>query len=373
MIKKKYKIFICATEQSGDNIGSGIMNEILKNNKNLIFDGVGGKKMSKFLNKQFYDLKDFNSMGIIEILFSIKKYIKMINYLTAKLIFNDYDLIITIDSPDFNYPLAKKFKKKSKIKMIHIVAPSVWAWRSSRAKKFSRIFDELFVLYNFETKYFIKHGLKTTFIGHPIYYINQSDTNKTNNPNIAFLPGSRMSELDSLMPYFQLGYEYLLKNYPNIIIFIPSVPHLINKIKNYTQNWQLKVVLTSDLDQINDMFDYTTHALVCSGTASLEIAKRNVPQLIIYKLNYFTELIASFFVKVKFANILNIIDDNMIINEITNSNLNKEIFIKNFIDLLSSSENNINQINNINRVLHSICKNEPPYFLASERINEYLS
>ena len=129
MIKKKYKIFISATEQSGDNIGSNIMIEILKINKNVIFDGLGGAKMSSLLNKQFYNLRDFNSMGIVEVIFSIKKYLNMINLLINRLINNNYDLFITIDSPDFHYPLAKKLKKKSNIKMIHIVAPSVWAWR----------------------------------------------------------------------------------------------------------------------------------------------------------------------------------------------------------------------------------------------------
>ena len=103
-------------------------------------------------------------MGIIEVIFSIKKYVNMINYLVNKILFNNYDLIITIDSPDFNYPLAKKLKKKSDIKLIHIVAPSVWAWRTYRAKKFSKVFDELLVLYNFETKYFLKYGLKKIYV-----------------------------------------------------------------------------------------------------------------------------------------------------------------------------------------------------------------
>ena len=101
-------------------------------------------KMSPFLKNQYYSLKDFNSMGIIEIIFSIKKYIKMISTLITKIISNNYDLIITIDSPDFNYPLAKKLKKlKYQNKIIQVVAPSVWAWREYRAKNFSIVFDEI--------------------------------------------------------------------------------------------------------------------------------------------------------------------------------------------------------------------------------------
>jgi len=373
LIKKQYKIFISATEQSGDNIGSNVILEILKTNRDITFDGVGGEKMSALLNKQFYNLKEFNSMGIIEVIFSIKKYINMINYLVNKLIKANYNLLITIDSPDFNYPLAKKLKEKSNIKMIHIVAPSVWAWRAYRAKNFSNVFDELFVLYDFETKYFTKYGLKTTFIGHPIYYINKVVNEKNDKKNIAFLPGSRLSEIDSLFPYFQIGYQYLLANHFKASIFIPTVPHLKDKIFNYIKDWKLNVVVTSNLNEIENMFKNTTHALVCSGTASLEIAKRNIPQLVIYKLNFFTELLARLFIKVKFANILNIIDNQMIIPEITNSNLNKKIFLIEFSDLLNSSEKNKKQINNVNRILDTIYSEHPPYFLASKRIITYLS
>ena len=373
MIKKKYKIFVSATEQSGDNIGFNIILEILNNNKEILFDGLGGDRMASLLNKQYYNLKDFNSMGIIEVIFSIKKYVNMINYLVNKILFNNYDLIITIDSPDFNYPLAKKLKKKSNIKLIHIVAPSVWAWRTYRAKKFSKIFDELLVLYNFETKYFLKYGLKTTFIGHPIFYINKIIPTKNNKKNIAFLLGSRLSEIDSLFPYFQIGYKYLLNNMPNANIFIPTVPHLKEKLDNYVKDWKLNVVVSSNLIEIENFFNNTTHALVCSGTASLEIAKRNIPQLVIYKLNIFTELIAKLFIKIEFANILNIIDNQMIIPEITNSNLNKKIFLKGFDKLISSSVNNKIQIQEVNRILNNIHGIKPPYVLASERITSYLS
>ena len=112
MINKHKKIFICATEQSGDNIGYNIMHELLKIDNSIIFDGVGGGKMSPFLKNHYYSLKNFNSLGIIEVIFSIRRYLKMISTLITKIISNDYDLIITIDSPDFHYPLVKKLRNK---------------------------------------------------------------------------------------------------------------------------------------------------------------------------------------------------------------------------------------------------------------------
>ena len=134
----KNKIFfVCATEQSGDNLGKKIINNLLHNSSFLSFDGVGGSEMFPLLNNQYYSLKDFKSIGLIEIILSLRKYINMINQLSKLIIHNQYDAVITIDSPDFNYRLAKSIRKKGyKGKIIHVVAPTVWAWRKSRSKKF---------------------------------------------------------------------------------------------------------------------------------------------------------------------------------------------------------------------------------------------
>ena len=373
------KIFICATEQSGDNIGFNIINELLINNDNLIFEGVGGQKMMPLLNKQFYSLKDFNTMGIFEIFFSIIKYIKMIKFLSKIILKNKYDLVITIDSPDFNYPLAKKIKNdKFDNKIIHVVAPSVWAWRSYRAKNFAKVYDKLLVLFEFEIKYFVKYGLNTKSIGHPIYYTNKianntnADTDTNTDTNIVFLPGSRLGEIKSLFLYFTLAYKEILKSSIVDYIFIPTLPHLESEIKKMVSNWRIKVVVSTNLDIIESNYASTTYALVCSGTASLEIAKRNIPQLIIYKLNFFTELLAKNFIKIKYANIINIIENKIIIPEITNSNLNKKSFLNAFSALLNDTDSNIKQIKNINKTINKIIKKEPPYEVAAKEVYEFL-
>ena len=369
MIKNNLKIFISATEQSGDNIGYNVIKEILRTNDKITFEGVGGEKMSSYLNTQFFSLKDFNTMGIFEVLFSIRKFIKMIKYLVNIIKNNNYDLIITIDSPDFNYPLAKEIKKNEyKNNIIHIVAPTVWAWREYRAKNFAKIYNELLVLFQFEIKYFVKHGLKTNLIGHPIYYIEKNKNYFNKNKNIAFLPGSRLSELDKLFPYFQNAYEYLLIHNPNTTIFIPTLEHLKPKILKLTKNWKLKIIISTNSQENEKNYSNCSKALVCSGTASLEIAKRNIPQLIIYKLNFFTELIAKNFIKVKYANILNILENELIIPEITNSNLNKISFEKGFKKLINDNKSNEEQINKINKILKNIETKNPPFNTAAIRI-----
>lgn len=367
------KIFICATEQSGDNIGKNILKGLKNEIPSLIVDGVGGDESKPFLRNQIYSLKEFKSMGIIEILFSIKKYFIMIRNL-SKIVFNgNYDLVITIDSPDFNYPFSKKLRKYGyKGKIIQIVAPTVWAWREYRAKKFANIFDEIFTLFSFEKKFFEKFNLKTTYIGHPIYYIkNQSKLLKNKNA-IAFLPGSRLGEIRSLFFFYQTAYEQLLQTKSKYIIFIPTLSHLKDEIIDKTKKWQIETIITTDNEKIENYYLKTKFALVCSGTATLEIAKRGIPQLIIYKLNYLTELIASFFVKVKFANIINILENKMIITELTNSKLSKNVFIKKFNNLLMNEESNNRQIQEVNKVIKKIEMSKSPYKIAVEAIQKIL-
>jgi len=374
-LKKKInkKIFICATEQSGDNIGEKILEKLTKKYPMSIIDGVGGAKMKPFMQNQFYSLKDFKSMGIIEILFSIKKYLKIINSLSKYISKHQYDLIITIDSPDFNYPLSKKIKKyQQDTNIIHFVAPTVWAWRANRASKFAKVYNEIFTLFPFENKFFEKHNLKSTCIGHPIFYIkNNSNLVKTKN-NVAFLPGSRMGEIKSLFIYYQLAYDQLMRMNSKLQIFIPTLPHLRKEIIERTKKWKMDTIIIMDEKQMEKYFLKTKIALVCSGTASLEIAKRGIPQLVIYKFNYLTEIIASFFVRIKFANILNILENKMIIPEITNSNLKKNVFINQFTKLLVDEESNNKQIEKVNKAISKIELLKPPFEIAVEGIKKFL-
>ena len=370
---RNYKnVFICATEQSGDNIGACIIKELLINNKYIKFDGVGGSNISPYLDNQYFSLHDFKSIGIFEIMLSLKKYMKMIIFLSKKNISKNYDLIITIDSPDFNYPLIKRIrKKKYNNKVIQIVAPTVWAWREYRAKKFASVFDEIFILFNFENSYFKKFGLKTTFIGHPIFYIK--NTGKTEIGNYrAFLPGSRLSEVKKLFSFFQIAYEQLLIINPNVTIFIPTLPHLKKLISGYVNKWKIKTIISTDKTLIEKYYLNSKFALVCSGTASLEIAKRKIPQLVIYKINFFSEIILKIFVKVHYANIINIIANKMIIPELTNSNLTKSRFIKYFVKLITDFDSNEKQIIAIKSFLNKIETNQPPFAIAAKKIDEYL-
>ena len=362
----KKKIFICCTEQSGENICYNILSRL--DLTNVIVDGVCGKRSDKFLDNKFYDISEFKSIGLLEILFSILKYINMINFLKQKILKKNYDLIICIDSPDFNYHLIKSLRKKNySKKIIQIVAPTVWAWRENRAKKFSNIFDEIFVLFEFERKYFQFSNIKCTFIGHPIYYLKKR-LPKKNYKFISFLYGSRENEINKLHIYFDEIEKYIHENKIDLKIFIPTLPHLIDKIKYRTKNWKTETIITTDIENFENYYNDVLMSITCSGTATLEIAKRNIPQIIIYKLNFFTELILRKIVKVKYACLINIVSKKMIIPEVVNSNLNKINLIKIFNQLLNNESLRNEQIRNINYYIDQLESNDGPYDISANRI-----
>ena len=371
-MKKVKKIFVCCTEQSGENICYNVLKRISKN-KLITIDGVCGSKSSKFITNKYYDISDFKSMGIFEIIKSLPKYLNIINFLLKKIIKNNYDIIITIDSPDFNYQLVKKIRKSNfKIKIIHIVAPTVWAWRAGRARKFSKVYDEIFTLFKFENKYFNKHGLKTTFIGHPIYYINKTNP-KIQKKYVSFLPGSRENEVNSLFKYFDIAHNLLLENKQNKFeIFIPTVPHLKQIIKFKTKKWKIKTVITDNNKEIENNFKKVFVSLTCSGTASLEVSKRLIPQLIIYKFNFFTIIIGKLLVKIKFANLINIFSNKMIIPELTNLQLNKNNFTNEFNELIKNNKRNNTQIKLVQKKIKYFQNNKSPYDICVSRIKKLL-
>jgi len=373
-LSKNKKIFICCTEQSGENIAFNICKKL--SNYQYQIDGVVGKLSEKFLTKKYYDISIFKSLGLIEIIFSIPKFLKIINFLASKIINNNYDLVLCIDSPDFNYQLAKKLRKnKYNNNIIQIVAPTVWAWRKGRAKKFSLVYDEIFTLFSFEKKYFEEVGLKTTFIGHPISLIKSNDNLNNFQKNlISFLPGSRDNEINKLYPYFKIIYDHLLKNnYHKYEIFIPTLPHLKEKIVNLTSEWKINTIISDDLKENENYYKRVFISVTCSGTATLEISKRLIPQIILYKLNLITYFIFSFLIKIKFANIINILNNKMIIQEVINQQLTKKNLLLSFNKLLNDKNFRDNQIINIKKSLFEIESPSNPYDICEKRIHEIIS
>jgi len=380
--KKKIKVFIVAGELSGDLLGEGLIIELKKMTNDIEIFGVGGSKMIAQGLKPIFNIKFLSIMGIFEVILKIPKVIKLLNLAKSKIIEINPDIVITIDAPGFNFRLQKSIKSLG-IKQIHYVAPSVWAWKSYRAKKITKFLDHLLVLFPFEKKFFIKEGLSTTFVGHPIafddyYNNNQYFLEKSLNENalkkIVILPGSRISEIKKLMPVFIKAAELLNKNYKEIKFYIVTLTEYKTIIMEYFKDTNLNFYITSSHDERYNIYGKADFALCASGTVTMELAKASTAMLVVYKLHFITWFILKAMVKVKTATIINIILKENVIPELFQQDVNEfniHRIIKSYLD-----DDNLNkiQIKKLKIAINELKSgtNDPSY-IAAKSVLSYIN
>tara|TARA_B100000686_G_scaffold355327_1_gene472717 strand:- start:6168 stop:7319 length:1152 start_codon:yes stop_codon:yes gene_type:complete len=329
---KKFRIFVVAGEKSGDELGGGLLKQLKLVYHDIEILGVGGPKMIAQGLNPIFDMKLISIMGLIEIVTKIPRIFSLLKLTEKKIIDYNPDVLLTIDSPGFNFRLQSRVRGLN-IKQVHYVAPSVWAWKSYRAKKISSYLDLLLVLYPFEKKYFTKFGLKTIFVGHPIafdekYYLNKYKCEKSlldkNLKKVALLPGSRLSEINKLLPIF-IDTALMLKERNNKIKFyIVTLSEYKKHIVKMFKQEQLDYYVTDNEDEKYNIYSKVDFALCASGTVTMELAKAYTPMLVVYKLNSLTWLIVKFMTKVRTATILNLVLGNNIIPELFQSDVSVE-------------------------------------------------
>ena len=341
-----YKILVIAGEPSGDSLGSKLIKEMKaqfqesinlhkSNPKELVFQGVGGLKMKNEGLVCLHRVEDLSIMGVTEVITSIPKIYSIIssvaNYANAW----KPDLIITIDSPDFCLRLVNKIRKIDKyVPIIHYVAPSVWAWRPKRAKKMSFLFDKVLAILPFEKPYFEKYGLSCDFVGHPISKdILPKDNEKNKFFNIvnidrtkriiSILPGSRKSEIKAMLPIYVELIQNLGSQFDDLEFIIPSPKSVFRYLKLKISKYKLNVKILSesemDVEEFNSLklslFQLSSIAINTSGSVALELARAGTPMISIYKCGWFFEKLLKTFVKVRSANLINIILEEKIVPE----------------------------------------------------------
>ena len=318
------KIFILTGEPSGDKLASTVISKLKKANNDIEYLSVGGTHLKSLGVKSIFELKEITYIAFTSVLLNIFKIKKKINETVDKIIEFKPDILFSVDSPDFTLRVAKKVKKiNPNIKTIHFIAPKVWAWREGRVKKMKKYLDHILLLFKFEKKYFDKENLINTFVGHPLLDDENKNNIKLDNllssskKNISLFAGSRESEIKIHAPIL---FEFIEKmnNKESDFNFIF---HSTDKYKNYLlkllnkKNISNAEVISDDKIK-NEILNKSVFAVVKSGTVSLEVCKLNIPSIIIYKMNFINYFIAKLFLKIKYANMLNIINDKEIIPEL---------------------------------------------------------
>ena len=374
------KIFILTGEPSGDKLASTVISKIKKLNSEIEYSCVGGYHLESLGIKSIYNLNEITYIGFTSILLNIFKIKNIINKTVEEVIKFNPDILFSVDSPDFTLRVAEKVKKtNSNIKIIHYVAPQVWIWREGRVKKFKKFVDHMLLLFNFEKKFFDKENILNTFVGHPLLEhdkkskIDLSFLINKDKKIISIFPGSRDSELNVLLPIL-CDFIRLMNEKSNNYIFVfhatdKNKENIVNFLKKRSLN-NFQVI--SDENIKSQILSDSVFAVAKSGTVSLEICNAKVPSIIIYKINMINYLIMKFLVKVKFANIINIINNKEIIPELLQSECNaKEIY--NSVNYLLNHSNLLKtQLDEIEKTLKNIKLDTSSSEKVANILSEYL-
>ena len=372
------KIFILTGEPSGDKLAAEVIKELKKAKKDIEYLSVGGQHLGSIGIKSIYDQKDITYIAFTDILLNIFKIKKKINETVKKILDFNPDILFSVDSPDFTLRVSKIIKlKKPNIKTIHFIAPKVWAWREGRVKKMKSYLDHILLLFDFEKKYFDKEKLKNTFVGHPILDNTNHEKIEINEllkgKIISIFPGSRLSELKSHLPIL---IEFIKKMNKDKIKY-NFIFHTTQGSKEYLS----QIIKKNDLDNIdivsNENIKIATikqsiFAIVKSGTVSLEVCKYGVPSIIIYKMNFLNFFIAKLFLKIKFANMINIINNKEIIPELLQKECSSVEIYKTVNYLLKKPELINEQLKQVNKTIKELRSNTSSSNEASNVLLSYL-
>jgi lipid-A-disaccharide synthase len=352
-IYKKPKIYIVAGEPSGDILGDQLIKSLQTKFDSPIFNGVGGEKMQSNNFRSLFDMSHISIFGIFPVIKKLFFLLRKINDVVNDIVQIKPDIIILIDSPDFNHRVAKKIKRYlPDIPIICYVAPTVWAWRHGRAKKMSKYFNYLLSVIPFEVNFFEKYGLKTTYVGHPfIEKVKKIDDKNFSNQldllngdkTIIFLPGSRRSEIERHSPIMSQAIEYLRSQDLKINILIATGHKQLNQIREYFPDIK---VITDDNEKYS-LFKIADFACAASGTVTLELGLTETPTIVIYKMDKFTWFFISRMVKVKFVSLVNLILGRESSKELLQDNYTKENLIDAINKLLLDSEIQKKQIEDL--------------------------
>ena len=376
------KIFIITGEPSGDKLASTVISKLKQVKPDIEYLCVGGSHLRSLGIKSIFNLKEITYMGFTSVLLNIFKIKNKINITVEEIIKFNPDILFSVDSPDFTLRVAEKVKKiNNKIKTIHYVAPQVWIWRESRVKNFKKFVDHMLLLFDFEKKYFDKENIPNTFVGHPLLEnsikskIDLSSLITNNKKIISIYAGSRNSEINVLLPILSDFIELMNKKFNDDFMFIFHATEenkdLINSFieKNSVNNSQV----VSDDNIKSQILSNSIFAVAKSGTVSLEICNANIPSIIIYKINMINYLIMKSLVKVKFANIINIINNKEVIPELLQSECNSKEIYNSVVFFLKNPEMMKQQINECEKTLSQIRSKTSSSDEASLVLTEFLT
>ncbi|MBI9065880.1 MAG: lipid-A-disaccharide synthase [Salinivirgaceae bacterium] len=338
------KYYIIAGEASGDLHGGNLMKSLTTVDKNAEFRFWGGDNMSQYGGEPVKHIRELAFMGFIKVLMNIRTIAKNINFCKSDVEKYNPDVLILIDYAGFNLKIAE-FAKSKGIRVHYYISPKIWAWKTNRVHKIKKFVDKMFTILPFETEFYKKYDFDVNYVGNPINdeIHSQKDDVKSfeqftsenkldSKPIVALLPGSRKQEIKLMLPVM-IEVSHFFPNHQFICGGAPAIDD--EYYKEFIGEHNIPVLY----DQTYQLLKQSKAALVTSGTATLETALLNLPQIVCYHTNIgnFLYKIGRSILKVKWLSLVNLILEFEAVKELTQSTFKKEYLVKELKMLLENS------------------------------------
>jgi lipid-A-disaccharide synthase len=338
-------LYLVAGEASGDVLGGRLMAALRARRPELTFAGIGGPRMAEQGLVSLFPMEELSLMGLAEVLPKLPGLARRMAETEADVLRRQPAALVTIDAPSFTLRLAARVRPKG-VRVIHYVAPQVWAWRQGRVRKIARRVDRLLALLPFEPPFFEAAGIPTTFVGHPVLEsgADRGDAHRFRASHrlgaatalLAVMPGSRGGELARHLPIFTRTAELLHRRFPTLALAIPTLPRLADAVTH--ASWPVTPIIITGTDDKHDAWAAATAALAKSGTTSLELAVAGVPQVVAYRVNRLTAVIVRRLVTVPHASLVNLLAGETVVPELLQERCTPEALAEALAPLLTDGK-----------------------------------
>lgn len=326
------KYYVISGEPSGDLHGSKLMRGIAACDADAKFCFCGGDRMANIAGKDamLYHYTQMSFFGFVQVAMNLRTIFRQISDVKRDIEQFSPDVVILIDYPAFNLRIAKWAKGRG-IRVHYYIAPKVWAWKERRVKKLRKYVDRLYTIFPFETEYFRRHGIEPIFCGNPLVddvaerrltlpsreeFLREN--NLDNRPIVALLAGSRRSEIKANLP----DMVALAKRYPAYQFVVTAVGWIE---KEYYDRFLDGTDVRYVCDKTQQTLAMAEAALVTSGTATLETALMNIPEVVLYHVPWLYEKLKPYFLRIPYISLVNINLNRETVKELVRAKLDMDV------------------------------------------------
>lgn len=336
-------IYLVAGEASGDLLGARLMAALRRRRPDARFAGVGGERMAEQGLDSLFPLHELSLMGLLEVLPNLRRLARRLDQTEADIMARQPAVLVTIDAPSFTLRLAARVRP-SGIKVVHYVAPQVWAWRPGRVAAITQRVDRILCLLPFEAPFFEAAGIPVSFVGHPVLesgadagdaarFRAAHGLSAEDRPLIV-MPGSRRSEVARLLPIFGAALRLLTPEVPGLRPVVPLAGLVEDAVRAGTAGWPSAPILLRDPAAKNDAYAAAAAGLIKSGTSSLEMAVAGVPHVVGYRANPVTAEIVRALIRVPFVSLTNLLAERLVVPEFLQQQCTPERLVAALLPLL---------------------------------------